>query len=1341
MKLSSDQEIEHLEEKIRVLEAENASLAEFEENIFILSQVGDLLSTCNESDTLIQAVLERVSLVKNIPLTLYLLNKENRLFVQNLYYLKSDLNCTKVEIKIPTRLQKEPRCFGDEMASFSKIQLTGVADFIPRSVILMPQNDKPEEKSMLVFVDDLRNHKEFGKLMPTIQQIADITFRRLDGLVLQKKLKQVNMLLEETVGLQTADLLRTNERLKEKEADYRLLFDSSPDAIFIHPASGKDFRKFIDVNQVACERYGYTHDEFLTLNAVDISDPSSHPHQEFEQYRDQTRHLNRNTFETCHYTKAGKKFLVEVSSTVLSFRGKQAILSIARDISEREKMRQKIKDQFELTQQIFQTTLNGYILGDADGGLLDVNKAYCKMIGYSRDELLKMSIYDLEQNLTPEQAKLLAKQIFKNGSARFEIRHAHKDGHLIDLDVSVVSIKREAEHLVAAFVQDVTESKLQKTRLEESEANLNSMINSREESFWSIDHNNEYITFNSIFAKAYKNTYGLELKKGMNAYQGLPAEVKKFWQPKYKKAQAGNKLAFEFTANIETNPHIFQIVLNPIYMNNKVKGVSASSTDITDKRKIELALKETEERFRIAFFTNPDAITITRLEDGLYVDVNQGFVDMSGYKREEVVGLSALDINIWHDLKDRKKLVKGLKKSGTVENIEAVFQKKDGQLLHGLMSASIMLLNQVPHILLMVRNIENLKRLELEREALFAESERARKLLYDVFARVEDGVVALDNNWRYTYLNDRAAILLNRKSPNDLLGKEIWKEFPGGKDEKLYKAYHKAMDTQQVVYLRDYFTPGKRWFENRIYPSSDGLTIYFTDITNQKTAEEEVRKLSLAVEQSPAAVIITSTDGTVEYTNPFFIKMSGYTSDEVRAQNISILKSKSQPIEDNDLLWQTISSGKIWEGEFENTKKDGSPYWVRASVSPLFNEEGEISHYLSIQEDITEKKKLENQFHQFQKMEAIGHLAGGVAHDFNNLLTIINGYSEIALMKLTSGDPYFDSFQQIQEAGVRASTLTRQLLAFSRKQIMKTEIIDLTKLVQNMENMLRRLISEDITIVTELDKKLGMIKADRGQIEQVILNLVVNARDAIIDGGVLTIETRNIDLLPEFVRMHKDAKQGAYVLLSVSDTGIGMTEKIKENIFDPFFTTKERGRGTGLGLSTVYGIVKQSGGTVWVYSEPGMGTTFNIYLPLVKSANQELEKPVQLQDDIHGTETILVVEDEDGVRNLAAQGLIEFGYTILLASNSKDALKLMKKNHDNVQLLLTDVIMPGESGVKLAEKLIKQNPNLKVLFMSGYTNENITHQGILNEGINFIQKPFSLNNLLKKVRDVLDLKN
>jgi signal transduction histidine kinase/ActR/RegA family two-component response regulator len=416
-------------------------------------------------------------------------------------------------------------------------------------------------------------------------------------------------------------------------------------------------------------------------------------------------------------------------------------------------------------------------------------------------------------------------------------------------------------------------------------------------------------------------------------------------------------------------------------------------------------------------------------------------------------------------------------------------------------------------------------------------------------------------------------------------------------------------------------------------------------------------------------------------------------------------------------------------------RKDGKIITVRLSGRSIL-EQGSTVGFEMIVEDITERRLLEDQLRQSQKMEAVGQLAGGVAHDFNNLLTVIKGNTQLLLEKVEPGDPRRSGLEQIQKAADRAASLTSQLLAFSRKQVVAFRVLDLNGVLSNMVQLLHRLLGEHIELRVMNAQNLGRVKADPGQIEQIVMNLALNARDAMPEGGRLTIETANVMLDRGFDAQHVTVKPGAYVLLSVSDTGNGIPPEVLPHVFEPFFTTKPQGKGTGLGLSTVYGIVKQSNGYIWASSE-GQGATFKVYLPRVDQPVDRVEMPIQTPGELRGTETVLLVEDEEGVRSLIELMLQKNGYTVVEACSAEEALDFAQNDSTPVHLLLTDIVLPRMTGRELSEKIAALRPGIKTLFMSGYTDDDIIKSGVLDSKAAFLQKPFSRESLLQKVREVL----
>jgi PAS domain S-box-containing protein len=499
------------------------------------------------------------------------------------------------------------------------------------------------------------------------------------------------------------------------------------------------------------------------------------------------------------------------------------------------------------------------------------------------------------------------------------------------------------------------------------------------------------------------------------------------------------------------------------------------------------------------------------------------------------------------------------------------------------------------------------------------------------------------------------------------------------------------------------------------------------------------QRLFTAIEQTAESIVITDTKGNILYVNPAFERISGYSQAEVIGQNPRILKSGEQDAAFYEELWASITAGKVWQGRFINKKKDSTRYTEDATISPVRNENGIIVNYVAVKRDITRELELEAQYRQAQKMETVGQLTGGIAHDFNNLLTAVIGFAELTQMRSSLDNHTQKMVDKILYTGRSATDLVGQLMAFSRKQVIEPKVLNLNQAVANIDRMLRRIIGENTRMETMLAPNLWPVKVDPTQIEQVIVNLAINARDAMPEGGRLTIETANVVLDDEYVADHLDAQPGDYVLLAVSDTGVGMNKEVQERIFEPFFTTKETGKGSGLGLATVFGIVKQSNGHIWVYSEPGIGTTFKIYLPKSKEATTgPIYQDKQIDDLPSGTETVLLVEDDSAVREVAAHTLRQQGYTVIEASNGQEALHLMRECDEEIHLLLTDVVMPEMNGKALADQIQSVCPNIKALFTSGYTDDAIVQHGVLKPGIAFISKPFLPSALACKVRETLD---
>ena len=616
----------------------------------------------------------------------------------------------------------------------------------------------------------------------------------------------------------------------------------------------------------------------------------------------------------------------------------------------------------------------------------------------------------------------------------------------------------------------------------------------------------------------------------------------------------------------------------------------------------------------------------------------------------------------------------------------------------------------------------------------------------------EHAIVAVtDSQGKITSVNDKFCAI-SKYSREELIGQDH-RIINSGHHPKEFFRNLWATITNGRVWRGDIKNKAKGgsfyWVATTIVPflAEDGKPRQYiairVDITERKRVEEALQRsearVRRLVESNIVGIGIGTLDGKLLNGNDAFLNILGYSREEILSGVLSW--DKITPPEYNGVDQQAVEQlrntgiAPAWEKEF--IRKDGSRVAVLIGIVTLATEQGGMEA-VSFVVDISERKQLEQQLRKAQKMEAIGQLAGGIAHDFNNLLTVIIGYSEFLLGRTGLDGKVHSYCEEIMKAGNRAASLTRQLLAFSRQQVLAPTVLNLNTVVVETEKMLRRLIGEDIKLRTALDPTLGSVKVDPGQVEQIIMNLAVNARDAMPGGGKLVIETSNTDLDDEYAAHHPPFIAGRYVLLAVTDTGIGMDEETKTHIFEPFFTTKEIGKGTGLGLSTVYGVVKQSGGYIWVYSELGHGSVFKIYLPRVDQPVQR-SQPSELAPEIHrGTETVLLVEDEESVRTLTRSLLEEGGYTVIEASSGTHALEVAGRYSGPIHLLLTDVVMPGMNGRELAQKMIANYPAVKVIYTSGYTGSFSSHEDLFDPGAILIQKPFSRTTLLRKVHDALD---
>ncbi len=885
--------------------------------------------------------------------------------------------------------------------------------------------------------------------------------------------------------------------------------------------------------------------------------------------------------------------------------------------------------------------------------------------------------------------------------------------------------------------------------------------------------------------------------------------------------------------------------------------------DITERKRAEEALRKSEENYRVVVRTAQDGFWLLDTQ-GRLQDVNEAYCRLTGYSREQLLAMRISDVEAAESPEDVQRHIAQIMATGS-DRFETRHRCADGRTVELEVSA-----NYTPgdggRLFAFFRDITERKRAE---EAL-----RASELKFRAVVEQSITGIYVIQDGRFVLVNPQVAHILGYTQDELLAGLPVI-ETVVESDRALVAENIRRRLAEETQSLH-YSFRARRKDGAEIHLEVHGTRLDWggrpaimgtvLDVTERRRAEERIGQLSRAVEQSPTSIVITDRQGNIEYVNPKFTSLTGYTLEEVLGQNPRLLKSGETGPEAYAHLWDTITAGGEWHGEFHNRKKNGELFWEDALVSPIKDAHGRITHFLAIKEDITERKRaeqalresevlyhslveslplevfrkdragrftfanqrfcklvgvpladligrtdadffppelaakyrhddlqametrqlfetveehrrkdvktavffqvvksallngegqvvgvqglsldvterkqLEEQFRQAQKMEAIGQLAGGVAHDFNNLLTVIQGYANLIQCRPGLDTEMAEYLNLIASAATRAANLTRQLLTFSRKQIVQRQYLELNEVIEHMAKMLRRIIGEDIAVQFACAADLPTLEADPGMVEQVLMNLAVNARDAMPKGGRLTIGTEAVRLSADDVKAQSQARAGLFVRLSVTDTGCGMPPEVLEHIFEPFFTTKGVGKGTGLGLATVYGIVEQHAGWTEVTSEVGVGTTFRIYWPVAPQAGprrefKPLEAPVR-----GGTEKILLVEDESSLRALTKIMLRRHGYEVVEAGSGREAERLWTAAGGDFDLLLTDMVMPdGLTGRELAEKLQAQKPSLKVLFASGYSLDLIGQGLVLREGVNFLQKPYPASKLAQAVRECLE---
>jgi two-component system, cell cycle sensor histidine kinase and response regulator CckA len=1040
------------------------------------------------------------------------------------------------------------------------------------------------------------------------------------------------------------------------------------------------------------------------------------------------------------------------------------LAGVVTDITERKKTQEALIASEERYRSVVNTAPDVIVTIDDASVITFINPAAERLFGYTTQEMRGAPLTMLMPESLRHRHSAGIARYQKTGEKHVawnyvEVLGLHKSGREIPITISFSEFVQDGQRYFTGIIRDISELKQAMAALKESEERNRELVENAIDIIYTHDLKGNYTSVNQAGKRI--TGYSADESRAMNiAGMVAPEYLEKATQMIADKLAGNDTTAYEIEI-IAKDGHRVLLEVNTriVYENGIPAAVQGIARDVTERTKARQALTDSEERYRELVENAIDVIYTLDLE-GNYTSMNRASEEVTGYTIEESLSRNIIESMAPEYRERAKQLLADQVHGENLSAFELEIIAKDGRRVAlEIKTRPIKENGEAVGVQGIARDITERKRIAAELDALSTRTERRERMLTTLLSSMTDFAQIYERDGRLLFANQPLLDLWD-KTLEEVVGKNFHDlKYPDDLAEKLQTQIDAVFNAKRPVvdetpYIGPDGLPGyyEYIFSPAIGPEGnvDFVVGSTRDVTERKLGEEKLRSNEEVLSRSQRIANLGSWEldipeagsvdrGKLSWSDEVF-RICGYQPNELEPTDDIFFKAVHPDDRESvaEAMTAALRTGTDYQLDHRIVQPNGTERFVHEHAEIVRDSiHGRPVRLVGTMQDVTTQKQLGEQLRQSQKMEAVGVLAGGIAHDFNNLLTAINGYSDLTLRKMDVADPLRQNIQEVKNAGLRAAELTSQLLAFSRKQVLKSAVINLNTVISNIENMLRRILRESIELRTVLDPKLGNVKADAGQIEQVIMNLAINARDAMLDGGRLTIQSQNIHLDKEFVSNRLSVTAGDYVRLTVTDNGEGMDASVQPHIFDPFFTTKPVGKGTGLGLSTVYGIVKQSGGDIIVYSEPGHGTSFKIYLPCVDEIVQKPRWTVEDGRKYGGTETILLAEDEDNVRTLVREILSENGYNVLEAAGGAAALSICETYTEPIHMLLTDVIMPKMGGSELKDKVVKLLPDIKVLFMSGYADDSITDLGVLDSDTAFIEKPFTPDGLSRKVRAVL----